>query len=81
MLLGFTQSLHINYNNPIFLFQIVINVVLEKDVTYEVVEENKACHHLRSKNNVFLLRLSQDSNGDQFAVVVRNILRRIQGKE
>lgn len=54
--------------------------MLDRDIKYEIAQDT-TIHHLKTKTNVYSLRLSQDSNGKEFALVVQTIIRSIQGKD
>lgn len=60
-------------------FQSILNVILEKDVSYTILSD-KQFHQLVTTQNVYLLKISEDSSGDDFGIKVQDILRRKQGK-
>ena len=60
------------------LFQITLDVTLQPTVQYVVAEP--MWHQIRDTKSIYGLRLSPDSDGGKFAVVVQNTLRSLQGK-
>ena len=61
-----------------FYSQITINIQLSASVTYVVTTQD--WHQIRAQNGwIYGLRLSPESDGQKFALIVQNAVRSLQG--
>ena len=61
-----------------FFFQITINIQLSASETYVVAAQD--WHNIRVQNGwIYGLRLSPESDGQKFALIVQNTIRSLQG--